>query len=135
MGDTAHSSEGLFYVPPGLLQPRCRIQNLSLLNFIRLVVAHLSDLLRSLCKAFEGDIKSSQFNIFNIMDKLSTPSSPVSKLFMKALKSTEPKMDPFRTPPVISYQLDVMTIYYLALFTIIFCVLPIIPCSPTAWGI
>jgi len=85
--------------------PRGRIQLLLLLNFTWLQIAQLSNLPRSLGKAFPLWTQESTAppRLFSA-DVLQAPSSPTSKSFLKTSKRTGPKAELWGTPLVTACQ-------------------------------
>jgi len=89
--------------------PQCRIQLLLLLNFMWLETAQLSNLSRSLSRAFPLLTQESAAppSLVFSADLLKAPSSPTSELFLKTSKRTGPKVPLSGTPLVTGCQLGV----------------------------
>jgi len=80
-------SSPILNLQPGLPCFRCRIQHLLLLNFKLLVVAQLSDLSWSLCKASPPLMElTAPPDLVSSANLLKTPSSPTLKSFRKTLR-------------------------------------------------
>ncbi|KAK4831737.1 LOW QUALITY PROTEIN: hypothetical protein QYF61_018867 [Mycteria americana] len=99
---------------PFQLQPFCdsailwRIQHLLLLNFIRLVIAQLTSLSRSLCKvSLPSRESTAPPSLVSSANLLNVHLIPASTSFIKTLKSTGPKTEPWGTPLVTGCEPDV----------------------------
>jgi len=78
--------------------------HLLLLNFIWLEIAQLSSLSRSLCKASLPSRESTAPpSLVLLGNLLNAHSIPASRSFIKTLKSTDPKIEPWGTPLVTHF--------------------------------
>lgn len=94
-------SHACLYVQPMLPHSRCRIWHLFSLNFIWLVIAQLSNLLRSLCKASLPSRKSTAPPcVVSSANLITMHLSHTSYSVIKTLKRTGSKMQPYGTPLV-----------------------------------
>lgn len=102
-----HPSHSLYWCS-GLPQPRCRALHLVLLNFMTLTWAHFSSLSRSpLVALFATGVTMAVLSWVSSAVLLRVHSIPLPMSLMKTLNSISPSMDPWGTPLITGFRLDI----------------------------